>query len=95
MPISGNSIFVIFAGSNPNELETIIASTFPTDYLKVGNGEFLVASPGTSKEVSDKLGVTTGTPSSGIVVSISGYYGRTNPSTWEWIKAKWQSGPHD
>jgi hypothetical protein len=88
------NIFVVLAALNPIGLEGQIAATYPTDHLKVGDGEWLIASVGTAKDVSDKLGVTNGTPSNGIVVSISGYYGRQQSNVWEWIRTKWEGGPH-
>jgi hypothetical protein len=88
------AIFVLFGTSNPLGVDEAIRVHFPKDSLKVQDGEWLISAEGTAKDVSDKLGISQGTPSGGIVVSISGYFGRTNPNTWEWIRTKWQGGPH-
>jgi hypothetical protein len=85
------TIFVVFATSNPGpEFDAAVAARFPGDHLKVKDGEWLISTEGTAKDVSDSLGISAGTPSGGIVVAISGYFGRTSTSTWEWIRVKWQ-----
>lgn len=42
----------------------------------------------TTKEVSDKLGISEGEAGNGIVLRVETYFGRTAGSTWEWITAK-------
>jgi hypothetical protein len=88
MAVQAKVIFAVFGASNPTGLEAVIASTFPTDYLKIRDGEWLISAEGTAKDISDRLGISTSQPSNGIVVSISGYYGRQPTNVWEWIRAK-------
>jgi hypothetical protein len=60
--------------------------------IKVADGQWLLIAPPatTSKEVSDDLGISGEAPviSNGIVLRVENYFGRTAPSTWEWIKTK-------
>ena len=70
-------------------LATALEAVYPSKYLKVGPGQWLVASQGTANDVSNALGITDGKNGTGIVVSISGYFGRANTNIWEWIKANW------
>ena len=81
-------VFVILAETDEPKLATAIASHFKDNFLKVGPGQWLVAGSGTSVDVSNILGITTGETSSGIVVSINSYYGRASTNIWEWLKVK-------
>lgn len=86
-----NALFAIFGVTHPDALESKIAEASPWLNLKVAAGQwFLIAPAGTTtKEITDRLGVTTvQTVSNAIVVRVESYFGRTTPSTWEWITAK-------
>ena len=86
------SVFVVLSpGPNP-ALEAAIQEKFPADFMTVGAGQWLVAGDGIAKEVSDKLGITTGAVGTGIVVSVSGYFGFANNAIWEWLALKLSSG---
>ena len=52
-------------------------------------GEILVSFNGTSKELSDLLGISEGVSGNAIVASVSSYFGRSTPDTWEWISRNW------
>ena len=86
-------VFAIIAQPGPNaeNLPAAIAKEFPVAHYSLGGSTWLVAGLGTAQEISDKLGISEGTNGSGIVLQISGYYGRANPNIWAWIKAKWES----
>jgi hypothetical protein len=49
------------------------------------NGDWLVAYTGTSKQLSDELGITEGDKGSAIVLNFSGHWGRARKDVWEWI----------
>lgn len=83
------SIFVIFAVDKPDVLRSKINTTFPGDFLEVTTGQWIIAAEGSPIEVSEKLEITAGASGGAIVASIANYYGRKNPSIWEWIKSKW------
>lgn len=82
------SLFAIMAPSDDPRLAAAIQGQYPADHLKVGPGQWIIADSGTSKDVSDKLGITTGTVGSAIIVSFSGYYGRASTNIWEWIASR-------
>lgn len=65
---------------------------FPNAHLTIAPGQWLVFGPGTAKEISDQLGITAESPTinNGIVLAISGYYGRASNNIWEWIAAHWK-----
>ncbi len=84
------TIFAVFAAAQPEKLSGAIAKHFPGNFTKVSDDSWFISADGTSKDVSDKLGVTDGASGGAIVVSVSGYYGRASTPIWEWVKAKWE-----
>lgn len=86
------AVFAIIPTSAQNEvLESAINSKFGSKAYKLPMGQWLVSYSGTSKVLSDELGITEGKGEvSAIVVSISGYYGRAPTDVWEWIKLNWE-----
>lgn len=84
------SIFAVIPTSdNQPILASIQARAMP--YFLLPRGEILVSYSGTSKELSDAIGLSDGITGNGIVVSVGSYFGRTTPDTWEWIKANWSN----
>jgi hypothetical protein len=81
-------IFAIMTPQDSPTLQTAMASAFPDNYLRVGPGQYLVASRGTAVDVSNALGITDGTNGTGIVLSTSAYYGRAGNNIWEWLAVK-------
>lgn len=52
---------------------------------------WLVADDGvTTREVSDKLGLTPGAPHSAIVVRVDSYFGLAPTEVWDWIRVRTQ-----
>lgn len=89
MPIVYQSIiFAVLSEPENVALAAKIAAMFPDDNLSIRPGEWLIASIGTAKEMSDKLGVTDGSNGSAIVLATSSYYGRASNQVWEWIASK-------
>ena len=64
---------------------------FPGKFYKLPNGEFLVSYSGTSRALSDELGISDGATGHGVVAAMSGYYGHAPTDIWEWIKVNWES----
>lgn len=87
-----NSLFAIFAVANPAALEPKLNAVSSWPHLKVAEGQWLLIAPAstTTKEISDKLGITEQTPvvSNGIVARVDTYFGRNPTSVWEWITTK-------
>jgi hypothetical protein len=70
-------------------LSARIKAAFPDSYFQVSACHWLIVASGTTaREVAEKLGITDGSTGSGIVYSVSSYWGRADPQIWEWIAAK-------
>ena len=81
-------IFAIFNTTDAEKTRAAIKKELPNDFLELVDGQWLVSSAGTAKDVSDRLKVSNGESGSAIVISMGGYYGRASSNIWDWIKAK-------
>jgi hypothetical protein len=82
-------LFAILGHNDNPALAAALNTHFPGNHLKIGAGQWLVAGKDTTVvDVSNVLGISDGTNGSGIVVSISSYYGRASQNIWEWMKVK-------
>ena len=61
---------------------------FPTDHYEVGPVHWLIVAPSTAVDVSNRLGITTGTIGNALVFAVSSYYGRAPSVIWDWIASK-------
>ena len=93
---TANTLFALIAVGSANALRKAIGTKYPGESLEVVPGQWLVARPSTTTtlDISKELGITDGTVSGAIVLSVSSYYGRSSPSTWEWIAAKTGTAPN-
>ena len=82
------AVFAVIQPHTQAPLENTLAE-YP-QRLKVREGVWLIAAEGTAQDVSNQLGVTDGKAGSAIILKVSSYYGRTDPSTWDWISANWE-----
>ena len=83
------SIFLVTPILDPAKVAASVKANFAVDYYTIQNtNSVLVHYSGTTKELSDKLGITTGENGTGIIVSFSSYYGRASTDIWEWIKSR-------
>jgi hypothetical protein len=82
------SIFVVFRVSNPDKMQAALEAAVPNDFLDAGHNEWLVSFKGTTKDLSDKLGVSDGSNGAAIIFGMAGYFGRAPTNIWDWIKAK-------
>jgi hypothetical protein len=81
-------VFAILAPKPETKLNLAIIQEFPDNFIAIGSGQWFVAGNGTAKDVSDRLGITSGENGSAIVVTVGGYYGRAATNIWEWVAAK-------
>lgn len=58
------------------------------DAYRVSTSTWAVSYAGTTKDLSDVLGISEGTPSDGVVFSITSYWGRATKDVWEWLSGK-------
>jgi hypothetical protein len=81
-------LFAIMTPGDNAGLQAALNTHFPENYLKVGLGQYIVASKSTVVDVSNTLGITQGINGTGIIVAVSAYYGRTDQNIWEWMRVK-------
>jgi len=79
--------FVVLPTNQRERLEAKIQdSEFGNDVIELPNGEWLISYDGTSKQLCEYLGIAQPENSiNGIVLSISGYWGRAPSDVWEWL----------
>jgi hypothetical protein len=79
--------------ASPNvELGKAVEKHFSGKHFQLNDGHWLVSSPGTAQEISTQLGVQGGQYGQAIVYTVSGYFGYTKNSAWEWLKTNLSSG---
>jgi hypothetical protein len=79
---------LIAIGASAPKLDVAVnAAIAKEDRLALESGKWLLSSSLiTSKDVSDKLGISE--TETFIICPIRGYFGRTRPDVWEWLAAK-------
>jgi hypothetical protein len=85
-----NTLFALFNVTKPAEIQQRLDTLSPGLSLSIGDKEWLIITPSifTTKEIADKIGITRGEVSGGILVRVENYWGHANKSIWEWIAAK-------
>lgn len=83
------TIFAIMGLNGLDKLGAAISQKYPADSIKVSPTQWFIVDSSTTKEVSEKLGITSGTAGDAVVVSISGYWGRAPNTVWEWLHSRW------
>lgn len=87
------TVFIITPISSPEAVSKAISEKFAKDsYAIPKSHSWLVSYGGTAMELSNELGITGGTIGTGMVASISNYYGRAPTDMWEWIKTRVERG---
>lgn len=82
------AIFVVIAtGGDSLPLKAAVEGFFP-GFTQVAANAWLVTANGVAKDVSDKLGLTEGGTGTGVVLTVSGYYGYASNAIWEWLAMK-------
>ena len=77
----------------PNEVaEQAIKAQFPHDHYQLSDKNWLVSGLGTTKEISDRLGVSKGEAGKVVILAVNGYFGWHQASVWEWLKVKSEAG---
>ena len=79
----------VIVSQDPDALLKVLQSQYVGKHYKISGDSFLVVAPETSKDLSEKLGITQGVNGGGFVGHISGYFGRMAPDVWEWIRINW------
>lgn len=82
------AVFLIIPTKQPNSLKQVIEDKFPDDHYELPMGELAVSFNGTSRTLSDMLGVSDGSTGHAVIVNVSSYYGRAPADFWEWLNLK-------
>jgi hypothetical protein len=85
-----NALFAIMNVSSPDKIKEILKDVAPWVWLELEEGEWLLVAPSstTTKEVSDRLGLTGAGNDTAMVLRVESYFGRNHMSVWEWITTK-------
>lgn len=84
--------FIVIPISNADNLETKLSEKFGNKPYHLPNKEWLVSYDGTSRQLSDELGISDdATDLSAMVLNFSSYWGRANKDVWEWIETNGES----
>jgi len=86
-----NALFAVLDVSHPAAIKSRLENISPWVHLPLGEDQWLIVAPAatTTKEVSDRLGITGDEAlSTGIIVRVENYYGRNATSVWEWVSTK-------
>lgn len=82
-------IFHVTAINNPDGIESAVKTNFANSHYPVpGTRSWFIDFNGTTKELSDVLGITTGQSGTGIILGVTTYFGRAPTDMWEWIKTR-------
>jgi hypothetical protein len=82
------TIFAIMGTGKLPELAASIMEHYPTQFYKLRDAHWFVSDIVTSREVSDKLGMSDGVRGEGVVLAVSGYWGLTDKQLWEWLASR-------
>lgn len=78
--------FVVIPTVGNSNFDDEFPEFFGNKCLRLPNGEWLVSYDGTSKQLSDELGISENKNASALVLNFSAYWGRASNDIWEWIK---------
>ncbi len=83
-------VFVAFNISHQALVRARILKSYDGNYFDAGNGSFFISTDGeTTRQVATKIGLGDDADvTSGIVISVTTYWGRYNKDLWEWISVK-------
>lgn len=85
------TIYVVVAKAGSEKLDAKVKSTYPDENHAFSGSSWFVYDTGTTKQVSEKLGIADGTlGTQAIVMPITGWSGFAPSDTWEWLKPRWE-----
>lgn len=81
-------VFLVVPTEAAEAIGKTVRENFPSESYSLPRGEWLIAFGGTTRELSDKLGISEGQSGSAIIVSVMNYWGYASKDIWEWISVK-------
>ena len=85
------STFIVIPISDVDDFDTKPLEELGNKSYRLPNKEWLVSYNGTSRQLSDELGISNSDNSSAVVFNFSSYWGRAKKDVWEWIEANGES----
>ena len=82
------TIFAIMVTGKLAEIAASITEKYAGQFYRLRENQWFVSDTVTSKEVSDKLGISDGLRGEGVVLVVSGYWGHTDKQLWEWLASR-------
>lgn len=82
-------IFLVTATDKQDQVEMSVKENFTDLFYQVPNNTaWFVVFKGTTVELSERLGLTSGKSGSGVVIPVNNYYGRASKDMWEWLASR-------
>jgi hypothetical protein len=82
------AVYAVVGTSNPQAIKQSIVAQYGANHYEVAGNAWFVNDAGTSKDVADKLGISTGVNGVlGVVVRFDAYSGRHAATAWTWLQA--------
>jgi hypothetical protein len=82
-------VFVVIGTVNPEAIKTAVVAQYGANHFEFSPTAWFVSDTGTTKDISDKLGITTGVGDvQGAVLRFDAYSGRAAATAWTWIQTK-------
>ena len=81
------STFIVVPVSGTTNIDQVLPKKFGNKALQLPRGEWLVAYDGTSRQLSDDIGIGESPSDSAIILNFSAYWGLAGQDVWEWIAA--------
>lgn len=70
-------------------LKDKIAAAIPQgDFIALPGGHWLISHVGTSRDVSEALGINADETAVAVILAVNSYWGRATNDVWEWLGAK-------
>jgi hypothetical protein len=79
------TLIIIPLSEDNKTLNTLIPEKFGNASCRLPNGDWLVSYEGTSKQLSDELGISEGICGKAVVLNFSGFWGYADSYVWEWM----------
>jgi hypothetical protein len=82
-------VFVVIGTVNSEAIKSAVVAQYGANHYEFSPTSWFVSDAGTTKEVSDKLGITAGEGGvQGAVLKFSAYSGRATATAWTWLQTK-------
>ena len=89
------ALYAIIALSEPEKLKQAVITQYGANHYEFGRSTWFVADDGSSKQVSDRLGLTNGgIGSTGVVLLFTAYSGWGPPGAWAWLQERGSAIPN-